>query len=347
MRNMKSIFSMGLFFLGTLLTKGQTALIPVNKIEIPGVLRDYSGITWVEGDSFLLVNDKQPGFYLMEIKTDQDGSIKKAEVGLFVSIPAFIGCDVEGITYNPKTKTVFVSEETTQRIEGFGLFGHPKARIQVPAMFMAANGSNRGFESLTYSSVTGKYWTTTEDGLPQDGGLPAYGKDSFIRLQEFNSGFSPERQFGYRIDPPRTYTGSALIYGVSDLLALPDGRLLVMEREANTDWLSSYMDTRIYLVDPGHGLNVKGFNNLSEIYRANQNIVLKKTLLWSCSTGVMDPTNYEGMCLGKKMPNGDYQVFIISDAGGGAYNQKQYVQSFILKGVNDTPPPSPHYLFVD
>lgn len=328
-----------ILFFPALQLEAEVKLIPTNKIPVPGPLRDYSGITWMGGNTFLIIDDKSDGFFYLQIRTDRESNIVSAELGPFIATPAFSNSDIEGIAYNPTDKTVFLSEEKLQRIEGFSLSGKYKKRIDVPQIFMAANGSNRGFESLTYCRVGGKYWTTTEDGLPQDGGLPGYGKDSFVRLQEFNSDLSVGRQYAYRIDPPKGSGGDALVYGVSDMACLPDGSLLVMEREANSDWFFSYMDTRIYRVIPAGGFDVSSFSKLSEAYSAHREIVLEKTLLWSHSTNFLDPTNYEGICLGRRMSNGDYQVFIISDAGAGSYNQKQYLQAFLLRGIEDKSKP--------
>ena len=74
---------------------------------------NYSGITWMGGDRYAVVNDKSPtaGFYLMTIRTDSiTGEILEARTDTFLT-SGQPNRDEEGICYVPHTNTLFVSGE--------------------------------------------------------------------------------------------------------------------------------------------------------------------------------------------------------------------------------------------
>ena len=81
--------------------------------------------------------------------------------------------------------------------------------------------------------------------------------------------------------------------GVSSLLAMDDGSLLVLEREFSVKILPSFR-IRIYRMNPGTD---------------------GKTMLWEESSTF---SNYEGMCLGPVLDDGRQSLVLISDGGVGA-----------------------------
>lgn len=98
--------------------------------------------------------------------------------------------DCEGVAYVPSTNTVFISGEGDQQILEYSIDGVPTGRkLNVPAIFAAGNiVHNYGFEALTYSDVTHRFWTTTESMLPIDGKAagPLNPKSqNLLRLQAF------------------------------------------------------------------------------------------------------------------------------------------------------------------
>ena len=115
---------------------------------------------------------------------------------------------------------------------------------------------NYGFEALTYSDVTHRFWTTTESMLPIDGKAagPLNPKSqNLLRLQAFSENLQPVAQYAYRMDLGyQDDFGETYVYGVPELLAMPDGRLLVLEPEANITkgGLSSQCRCKLYETRP-------------------------------------------------------------------------------------------------
>ena len=75
---------------------------------------NYSGITWIGGDRYAVVDDKSPtaGFYLMTIHTDEvTGDISEVRADSFMTNRQ-PNRDEEGICYVPQTNTLFVSSES-------------------------------------------------------------------------------------------------------------------------------------------------------------------------------------------------------------------------------------------
>ena len=74
---------------------------------------NYSGITWLGGDRYAVVNDKArtAGFHLMTIRIDETtGDIKEVRADSFVTSNQ-PNRDEEGICYVPQRNTLFVSGE--------------------------------------------------------------------------------------------------------------------------------------------------------------------------------------------------------------------------------------------
>ena len=81
-------------------------------------------------------------------------------------------------------------------------------------------------------------WTANEEALTCDGPISAYGQTTTVRLCKFtrttvHDAWTPAGQFPYTTEPwERQYNYSSKArHGVADLCALPDGSLLVLERD--------------------------------------------------------------------------------------------------------------------
>lgn len=267
---------------------------------------DYSGLTWIGGNRYAAVHDKMDGFYLMELDVSPNGITT-------VSRSAFYGIttsrDCEGIVYHPTRGTLFISGEADQKILEYRLDGTKTGfELSVPVIFAKSNGTgNYGFEALAYNSTTGLFWTTTESTLPADGG-PADNtrKYNFHRLQAFDESGKPAGQYAYKSDDLEKYTEEQYAFGISELTALPDGRLLVLEREFAPTVLFGKMN--IYLVDPRGATDITSVTDISTL---GSNSYLNKTLLASLNPGLV---NYEGMCLGPVLADGTRSLLLLNDS---------------------------------
>lgn len=313
----------------------------------------YSGIAPLGGDRYAIVSDKEPtdGFFVMRItQSAETGAVTGVLLEGFRGNPsprvdaAGISIrDCEGVAYLPATQTVFISGEGDQEILEYALTGHPTGRkLNVPAIYALHNiVPNYGFEALSYDAATHRFWTTTESTLRADGqaASPLHpGVQNVLRLQSFGEDLQPKEQYAYRMDRGRTDDfGKTYVYGVPELTALPDGRLLVLEREANVTaaGLSSECRCKLYIVNPAEGHRIDSSISLVGL---DPNRYLIKKLLADWKTVAqpfrMNFANYEAMCLGRTLSDGRRTLLLLSDSQGGyrkgPFSLKDYIKVIVL-----------------
>lgn len=197
---------------------------------------------------------------------------------------------------------------------------------------------NYNFESLAFDSVRQYLWTIPESTLRKDGqpATPQNGLANQLRLMRLNWGKIKENRnkeeyseevsskkasrymtaYAYQMDQPSTHKKADIyVMGVSELCALPDGQLLVLEREAFIPKIKigAFCKCKLYLINP---LNSEEFS-MKENFSSDTPF-LKKRLLAEWKTGLSlskrSFANYEGMCLGPKLEDGSQVVILQSDS---------------------------------
>lgn len=202
---------------------------------------------------------------------------------------------------------------------------------------------NYNFESLAFDSVRQYLWTISESTLRKDGqpATPQNGLANQLRLMRFDWGKMKEENsneenskkdgskensskkdsrymttYAYQMDKPSTHKKADIyVMGVSELCALPDGQLLVLEREAFIPKIKigAFCKCKLYQINP---LNSEEFA-LKEKFSSDTPF-LKKRLLAEWKTGLSISkrsfANYEGMCLGPKLEDGSQVVILLSDS---------------------------------
>lgn len=325
--------------LGSLSAEGQEAVVlkqvALDRWNIGTA--NYSGLAPMGHNRYAVVSDKEPadGFFIMEILQDSlTGEVSSARLESFRGNPSpaldrqgYSVRDCEGICYVPESGTLFISGEGDQKILEYTPEGLPTGReLKVPALFARpAIVPNFGFESLSYDAVRRRYWTTTETTLPADGfaaGAQYPEARNVLRIQCFDADLRPTAQYPYRMEPLQTRKfGRLYAYGVSELCALPDGRLLVMEREINItgNYLGSVCHCRIFAFRPDESHQIDDTTSLQAL---DPNFFPVKTLVASFSTHLRltapNLANYEGMCLGRKLADGRQTLLLIADSQGGS-----------------------------
>ena len=299
----------------------QTTPLPATFMDIePG---EYSGITHISGHRYAVVHDKLKGggIVFFSIPVDEYGNVGTVRMQVADGTAEATGLaqDCEGIAFVPATGTLFVSTEN-QEIRGYDLTGRKTGNsMRIPADLKGIQG-NRGFEALTYDEATDRLWTTTESPLKKDTFLPR-----LLRLQRFTPDGEPAERFLYQMEEPLQSAANtqAYVHGVPALAALPDGRLVVLEREVYVPnggfWdklTGSFTKVDLYLVDPVH--DTAG--------------ILRKSLLCSFQTSALDLANFEGMCLGPTLPDGQRTLLLIADSqnGSGGLTQ-EYVKVILVR----------------
>lgn len=197
---------------------------------------------------------------------------------------------------------------------------------------------NYNFESLAFDSVHQYLWTIPESTLRKDGqpATPQNGLANRLRLMRLNWGKMKEDSnkeeyseqvnskkdsrymmtYAYQMDQPSTHKKADIyVMGVSELCVLPDGQLLVLEREAFIPKIKigAFCKCKLYLINP---LNSEEFSMKEKF--SSDTPFLKKRLLAEWKTGLSlskrSFANYEGMCLGPMLEDGSQVVILLSDS---------------------------------
>lgn len=197
---------------------------------------------------------------------------------------------------------------------------------------------NYNFESLAFDSIRQYLWTIPESTLRKDGqpATPQNGLTNQLRLMRLDWGKMKEDSnkeeyseqvnskkdsrymttYAYQMDQPSTHKKADIyVMGVSELCALPDGQLLVLEREAFIPKIKigAFCKCKLYLINP---LNSEEFSMKEKF--SSDTPFLKKRLLTEWKTGLSlskrSFANYEGMCLGSKLEDGSQVIILLSDS---------------------------------
>ncbi len=313
----------------------------------------YSGIASLGGNRYAMVSDKEPSDGFFTFRIDQNattGEVTNVYLEGFhgnsapkVDASGISIRDCEGVAYFPSANTLFISGEGDQEILEYSLEGQPTGRrLAVPAiMGLTQIVPNYGFEALSYDAATHRFWTTTESTLKADGQAASAqypAAQNVLRLQSFTDDLQPSAQYAYRMDRGRSEKfGQIYVYGVPEITALPDGRLLVLEREANipAGYLGSECRCKLFIVDPTQGHRIDSSTDLRTL---DPNLFLVKKLLLDFRT-VMNLTkhnfaNYEGMCLGRTLADGRQTLLLVCDSQGGygkgPVHLKDYIKVVVL-----------------
>ncbi|MFK7788164.1 MAG: esterase-like activity of phytase family protein [Phycisphaeraceae bacterium] len=294
-------------------------------------IRELSGITHLGDDQFALVSDKGGKLGTATIKIDpESGKILGASLTQTLVLQG--GKDVEDLAFDPSTCLLITVDEADQSLAYHHLpSGGRIQTISAPDIFKQAR-SNLGFESLAVSLHTGSIWAANEEPLKKDGPRATKDAGALVRLQRFSHDLKPDGQYAYRVDAHRgsdNLIGRAQS-GVSGLVALPSGQLIVMERELGGAVLPSFR-IRLYLIDASEATDTSKLVALAD----RQINPVEKTLLYEFNAGL---ANFEGITLGPQLDDGDYTLILVSDNGGGTRNPQNLFSLRIAASMVESKP---------
>ena len=312
---------------------------PYRRPPLPASL---SGITWAGGTNYYAVSDdvftKEVGLYPLTIELASNGlsvvSCKVPPPARRVQLAK--AYDLEDVVFDAANGTVWAADETRHTVKEYRLSDGEDLRALPLPYDLFHDRSNLGIESLALSADGKTLWTCTEEALPCDGprSSPAHG--TTVRLLKY---IRPTAQDNFTLAETHRYTTDAWCQahdfrgkgrrGVSGLCALPDGSLLVLERELSfgggnplTALSTASLFFAIYRVDTTSG---GSRSSASEI---------RKERLASGGGRVFTSGNYEGICLGPRLSDGTWSVLLVSDAGDGA--SPPYILPMVLS-INPCP----------
>jgi hypothetical protein len=321
---------------------GQTQL---NKWDItPG---NYSGISHVRDNVYAIVDDKDKvdGFKLLTLDIDREnGTVLNASLSEPEGMKErrakgeVTNRDCEGVAYFPEKNTVFVSGEEEQRILEYTIDGRLTGReLAIPSIMQRKRiVSNLGFEALTYNDKQKRFWTTTEATLPADGKLSSPHNPlnhNYLRFVGFDNTLRAVESFVYQMDLLKATNKTATsLYGVPSLLALDDGRIIVMEREGcfPKQQYGAWVRIKLYIVNPRDS---KPVSLDTPMERVGEDCYMKKEKICEFVTrlrlGKMNLANYEGMCLGPRLNDGRQTLILIADSQNGMGNWMYHIKDHI------------------
>ncbi len=301
----------------------------------PFTIAGLSGLTYAGGNTFWAVMDNSNKLVRLNVTFGANGSIASANIAGGLSLQH--SRDYEGIALTQDGASVYVSTENPLEVRQYRLSdGVYLQSLPVPAVYQN-HRAWFGLESLSRAGST--LWTANEEALSVDGDFSRTTSGTVVRLQRFDlngtGGAAAGAQYAYNVEKIHANVTDSNQYGgynysrsgLSDLVALPDGRLLALERSFAYNGLFSSYQSRIYLIDIVGATDVSGLTGLvGEAYTP-----VSKSLLWSANSGI---GNLEGLALGPQLSNGNWVVLGIVDSGSSSdFLSANRLVSFELVGT--------------
>lgn len=225
-----------------------------------------------------------------------------------------INFDGEGLAITPEG-TLLVSSEKEPSIREISADGRTLRSLPVPELFEASllggKGirSNEGFEALALSPDKRALWTATETALRQDapkGAMFGVHPIRLLRYERRGTSYVPTTQLVYVVDPIEKRGSGFHIRGLVDLLPLPEGGFLALEREFVA---GVGMEVQLFYVSTEGAGDVSGMKALA----GHTYTPVKKALLYDFAGSGFLVDNLEGMTFGPELLNGDRTLVLISD----------------------------------
>lgn len=301
---------------------GKAAISPgkFNPHELSGLA--YAGIVSGNTYRYLAVSNTQKTIYSMDIKINKTtGAVESANV--VSELTVYEGTDLEGIAIQDSS-SMWVSDETGPAIRKYSRTERRVLdSISLPEI-LGSQRENRSLESLAISPLDKSIWTANEEALNVDGDAASIGGGTTVRIFKFASDYSPAGQWVYNVDPIESAFLQKELSGVSDMAILPDGRLLMLERELDGNGFRS----RVYLAD------VKGATDVSSMagLLGQSYTPVSKSLLWEKRFAFGNFNNYEGISLGPTLQDGSISLLLVSDDNTNAFLE-QSLYAMKVSGV--------------
>jgi len=191
---------------------------------------------------------------------------------------------------------------------------------------------NQTLEGLSFTPDGKHLYASMEDPLPQDGADPTPAAGALTRVTRYDprSGL-PTAQYAYPLSPFFTQLpagDTTDTNGVSDLLALRDGKFLVVERAsvyAQEDW-----KIRIYLASDAGATDVLARDALTE--GAVRPMTKRLLVDLSDVPGLPRVDNVEGITLGPRLADGRRTLILVSDDNFSTLQVTQFL-AFAVSGL--------------
>jgi hypothetical protein len=248
--------------------------------------------------------------------------------------------DAEAVRVDPAGRELLWTSEGDRKLglspflRESGIDGAYRGEVRLPAMFQIRKDRefgprpNHSSEGLSFTPSHAALWLGMETALYQDGPVATTEAGTVARFTKFDRQGHVLGQYAYTLDPiPHKPAGKHSDNGVSEILALDDNRLLVMERSAvegaDNHW-TVYI--RLYEADAAGATDVSTLPALAGArYRPmKKRLILdlsKLSELGSAALPFID--NVEGASFGPTLSDGHRSLVLVSDNN---FNPEQITQ---------------------
>lgn len=346
---------------------------------------NYSGITPLGQHYYAVVSDKAPslGYFVWHIQQDSlTGLVQRVTNCGFrpllppTSLPhsstsssvSTVSTDVEDIVFDAARGVLWVADEGAQTLTAYDTLAQQSvSALAIPSYFSKDSiYENLGFEALTYDPRVQMWCSTSESPLRCDAGhrpenLPSTAPLNF-RLTFWNATYNPIGFLPYQMAAAQlSQQARYYLHGIPALCLLPNGALLVMERELSVPrfFVGAKCSIRLRLVpqtELSHiyaAANVSSDNQLlrrtptdfsnlpagdvENLGRSLSSVSATEVASWHTRLDVFhrNLANYEGCCLGRQLSDGRQTILCVSDAQGGAGRWGVHLRDYIRVVVLD------------
>jgi hypothetical protein len=298
-----------------------SAPLPTTAVDQHGAtfnVAGLSGITHRGGVLFTAVMDNSNKLVHLNVKLAANGSIESASFAGGISLSQ--SRDYEGIAYTHFARgSAWLADEGTPRLDEIDLETGALVRsVAAPSVF-SQRRSGFGWESLSRKAGGSELWTANEEALTVDGPLASPTAGTIVRLARFaasGDSYTVAEQYAYPVDPwhaGESSLTSAERSGLVDLVQLPDGRLLALERSlAFTSPITPSFENRLYEIDLAGATNVA---SMATLIGASYTPAAKR-LIWTGTAAGAAGMNMEGLTVGPRLENGNLTLLGVVDDGG-------------------------------
>lgn len=220
------------------------------------------------------------------------------------------------------------------RIMGFRLDGALTAELVVPQAYLPGDGSgvrsNHGFEGLTVTPDGSRIIAAVEAPLAQDGPVATLDRGAVVRLVIFDTATRRAiAERAYQVEPVPDEPRPATAYhstGVSEILALDDHRVLVVERSFSAGVGNR---VRLFVADLRSGDDVTGAASLPGGVRP-----VDKRLIADVADLGVEPDNLEGLAVGPELADGRPALVLVSDNNFQPTEQRNQLLVVAVDGLD-------------
>ncbi len=248
--------------------------------------------------------------------------------------------DLETLRVDPRDGAIWYGSEgdVTLKLNPFvrqaDANGRLRYELPLPPLFDVAvdqsSGprNNQAFEGMSFTPDGASLWVALEGPLYQDGPAPTPAHGAISRITRFARDGTVLGQYAYALEPIPAAPGKGknADNGISEILALSDTRMLVLERAGVQNDKGRYRNyVRLYEVETAGATDIA---QVSTLTGASYAVMTKRLVLDLNQAGLRRVDNLEGMAFGPRLANGHASLVLVSDDN---FNDKQVTQFLLFE----------------